>query len=83
MLNLSLGGGGGARKQNFRGVRIPLQSNDNHELLPGVSLFLKVEGGLKNVDGRVSSADCCGEVVASGGRFAILAQEYCAKSTDS
>ena len=48
----------------------------------GVSLFLKVEGGLKKVGGRASSADCYDEVMASGGHFAILAQEYCAKSTD-
>ena len=54
--------------------------------MPGVSLFLKVECALKKVGGKGNSADCYGGggggVVASGGRFTILAQEYCAKRTD-
>ena len=41
-----------------------------------VSLFLKVEGALKKVGGRASSADCYGECRGQWWTFCHLAQEY-------
>ena len=48
----------------------------------GVSLVLKVEGALKKVGGRASSADCYGGCRCQWWTFCHLAQEYCAKSAD-